>query len=94
MKQTRNCLFCTHFDISIAEADWSEVTPGNEADIWCQDPSGPKFYLSLGPGGDDQDKITRSMLKATTCESFELSDLARELDVEIVEIVEIVEKEV
>ncbi len=75
MKLVKICLFCQLFHFSTAEPDWSELTPGHDAEIYCS-----KGFWEYEPFRWMEEDYRRAMLTAQTCEDFQLCAQLAERD--------------
>ena len=61
----KNCLFCKYFVFTCGSPDWSEYTPGSDAEIYCG-----KNVFEIDLFGDSQKTYMNKMLTAKNCEYF------------------------
>ncbi len=73
MKIEKLCLFCEHFYFNTGDPDWSDVTPGDDAEMGCN-----KGVITLDLFDDTLTSYRQKIMTAQNCLEYELS-----LDMEI-----------
>jgi hypothetical protein len=63
---TKLCIFCKHFDLDMGCPDWSETTPGHDAEIKCL-----KSHWTM-PNYSMQSYFREVISQAKTCPDWHL----------------------
>lgn len=66
----RICVLCKHWDVYLAEPDWSDVTPGSDFEMGCT-----KGHWTMDPYNDGTETLRRYMLLAGSCPDFDQVEL-------------------